>query len=308
VDLHAIIESACVQLEKSYAQLRLMDMENGRLQRRAFAKSTKGKKKLTSSHPCHMTAAESLDELAKADFKSKLKELFKEAAPRLKEARKAIDEYYKELEQKEKEQERERVRLEKELEWADKRAAEEAEKEWRHNERVQVREEKAAEKAAEAAACKAERQGKAAQKAAEAAAQKAEREEKATEKAMVAAAWKVEKDNTAAERAERGGRSRGRGRGVANGERGRRAQGSPSVLRELLPMPRRQPRPIGRVNVIEEDQGVGEVAAVVEDDLAAVEDVHDEESPDSAGEAIEIPVIKVALGLRRNPQQTGCGN
>jgi hypothetical protein len=54
-----------IALEKSYAQMKLMDLENERLRKQVFEKGKrKTQNKFTSVHARHMTAAENLDLLA----------------------------------------------------------------------------------------------------------------------------------------------------------------------------------------------------------------------------------------------------
>src|SRR5271155_1427231 len=80
--LRDIISQAGIALEKSYAQMKLMDLENERLRKQVFEKGKKkNQNKLTSGHARHMTAAENLDLLARQDWERGIKDVFKEAAP-----------------------------------------------------------------------------------------------------------------------------------------------------------------------------------------------------------------------------------
>lgn len=83
--LRDIILQAGIALEEDYAQMKLMDLENERLRKQAFRKvKQKNQNRLTSGHARHMTAAESLDLLARQDWERWMKDVFKEAAPRFK--------------------------------------------------------------------------------------------------------------------------------------------------------------------------------------------------------------------------------
>lgn len=106
--LRDIITQAGVALEKSYAQMKLMDLENERLRKQVFEKGKrKNQNKLTSGHARHMTAAENLDLLARKDWESGMKDVFKEAAPRFRVLKKNILDYQKEVEKAKKVAERE---------------------------------------------------------------------------------------------------------------------------------------------------------------------------------------------------------
>jgi hypothetical protein len=54
-----------------------MDKENEHFHKILFKKSKKPTKKVSSGHPQHMTAKETLDELARADWAAAMKEVFK---------------------------------------------------------------------------------------------------------------------------------------------------------------------------------------------------------------------------------------
>ena len=106
--LRDIISQAGIALEKSYAQMKLMDLENERLRKQVFEKGKKkNQNKLTSGHARHMTAAENLDLLARQDWERGIKDVFKEAAPRFRILKKNILDYQKEVEKAKKVAERE---------------------------------------------------------------------------------------------------------------------------------------------------------------------------------------------------------
>jgi hypothetical protein len=88
-----------VQLEKDFTQMKLMDSENGRLRKRAFAKEKKKteKRETTQAHARLMTGAENLDALAEKDFMKNWKEVTKELAPVFKRIRKGIADHYKDI-------------------------------------------------------------------------------------------------------------------------------------------------------------------------------------------------------------------
>jgi len=97
--LRDIIFQAGIALEEDYAQMKLMDLENERLRKQAFEKvKRKGQNKLASGRARHMTATENLDFLARQDWESLMKDVFKEAAPRFRVLKKSILDYEKEVE------------------------------------------------------------------------------------------------------------------------------------------------------------------------------------------------------------------
>jgi hypothetical protein len=113
--LRDIIIQAGVALEEDYAQMKLMDLENERLRKRAFEKDKrKANNKQTSGQARHMTAAENLDLLARQDWESRMKDVFKEAAPRFKILKKNILDYYKDIEKAKKVADREAKKAERE--------------------------------------------------------------------------------------------------------------------------------------------------------------------------------------------------
>ena len=84
-------------LEQDYAQMKLMDLENERLQKKAFAKDKRktAKKMFTSGQAWHMTAPEMIDLLARQTWESAMADVFKEASEQFKARQKAIDYYHK---------------------------------------------------------------------------------------------------------------------------------------------------------------------------------------------------------------------
>ncbi|KAM6499488.1 hypothetical protein JOM56_004996 [Amanita muscaria] len=88
-----------VQLEKDFTQMKLMDSENGRLRKRAFAKEKKKteKRETTQAHARLMTGTENLDALAEKDFKRHWKEVVKELGLIFKRIRKEISDHYKDI-------------------------------------------------------------------------------------------------------------------------------------------------------------------------------------------------------------------
>ena len=91
-----IIKQAGIALEKDYTQMKLMDLENKRLQKQAFEKEKqKHPHKLSSGHTWHMTAAEHLDLLAQQDWEGCMKNIFKEVVPQFKVLKKNIADHQK---------------------------------------------------------------------------------------------------------------------------------------------------------------------------------------------------------------------
>ena len=95
--------------------MKLMDLENQRLRKRAFEKEKrKATNKRSSGQARHMTAAENLDLLARQDWESQMKDVFKEAAPQFRVLKKTILDYYKEVEKAKKAAEHEAKKAERE--------------------------------------------------------------------------------------------------------------------------------------------------------------------------------------------------
>ena len=78
--------------------MQVMDAENGRLRLRAFSRTKKRRQFVNSAHARHMTSQEALEELAHAEWKATMKELFKEAAPVFKIQRERYTVHLKEVE------------------------------------------------------------------------------------------------------------------------------------------------------------------------------------------------------------------
>ena len=119
-------------MEQDFAQMKLMDLENEKLRKRAFEKDKRkaAKWKLTSRQARHMTGDEMLDSLARYDWESKMSDLFKEASPRFKAQKKGIDDYYKNIAEERKSADRATkaaARLAKKAETAAAKAAARAE-------------------------------------------------------------------------------------------------------------------------------------------------------------------------------------
>ena len=115
-----------VQLERDYTQMKLMDSENGCLQKRAFVKEMKKlkKKETTQGHARLMTGEENLDALAEKDFMKHWKEVMKELMPVFKQIRSEISEHEKRIAQVAKNAEKAKKKAERDA----KKAAEVAEK------------------------------------------------------------------------------------------------------------------------------------------------------------------------------------
>jgi len=106
--LRDIITQAGIALEQDFAQMKLMELENERLRKRAFEKTGRKKQNMpTTGRARHMTAAENLDWLAHHDWENLMKDVFKEAAPRFKVLKKNITDYQKAIEKERKAAERE---------------------------------------------------------------------------------------------------------------------------------------------------------------------------------------------------------
>ena len=124
----------------------MMDGENERLRKVAFAKEEKRtrKKELTTVHPHHMTDTEMLQTLAQGDWKKKMKDVHQEVVPIIHGLRMAIDQHYKDLDDQAKAAEKEQKRQEVAAQRAEKAALVAAEKARKTAEREAKRLEKAA--------------------------------------------------------------------------------------------------------------------------------------------------------------------
>ncbi|KAF7971789.1 hypothetical protein HWV62_19919 [Athelia sp. TMB] len=113
--LRYLLDRACFQMEKDYAIKVLMDKENGRLRKKLFDKSAKKGKK-TTGYARHMTSDEVLDALAREEWASAMKEVFKERVWRLR--KQAYERYCRDMvaQEKAKLKEVERVRKDGERE------------------------------------------------------------------------------------------------------------------------------------------------------------------------------------------------
>ncbi|KIL55149.1 hypothetical protein M378DRAFT_18199 [Amanita muscaria Koide BX008] len=135
--LRAMIVEVGWVLEQDYAQMKLMDLENERLRKKAFAKDQRktAKRKLTSGQARHMTAPEMIELLARQTWESAMADVFKEASSQFKARRKAIDDHHKALVTERKLADRERKAAERRA----KKAEADAEKARLQAERMAVR-------------------------------------------------------------------------------------------------------------------------------------------------------------------------
>jgi Asp-tRNA(Asn)/Glu-tRNA(Gln) amidotransferase C subunit len=96
-ELFRLLKLAEEQIQRDHAQKRLMDHENERLRQRLHWKQKKKEDKRTTAEARHMTSDESLDEGAKAQWRTQIKEFHKLAKPIFKKKCEDIDEYYCDL-------------------------------------------------------------------------------------------------------------------------------------------------------------------------------------------------------------------
>ena len=81
-----------------------MNDEDSKLQQRLYTKENKKKDKQQTSEAWHMTSVEVLNLLAKLDWQSKLKGIFKQAKKIFKEQEKKIVQHYKDIADEEKQE------------------------------------------------------------------------------------------------------------------------------------------------------------------------------------------------------------
>ncbi|KAJ3484616.1 hypothetical protein NLI96_g5517 [Meripilus lineatus] len=180
--LRELLSKAGIELEKNYAQMRLMDMENGNLRQQLYNKPKKPSKK-TSSHSRHLTNEENLQLLAKEEAMQLWKDVFKEAAPQFRAQKDKIKQFYQDEAAEQKRAVAAAKAVEREQEKLAKEAERVAKAEARERHRVAVHERKEAERAQRVADRVAEKERKEAERARKVAERIAEKERKAAEKA-----------------------------------------------------------------------------------------------------------------------------
>jgi DDE superfamily endonuclease len=113
--LRDIIEKAGAVLERDYAQMKLMDLENERLRQKAFSKDKQkaANKKQNSGQARHMTAPEMMDLLARQTWESAMGDLFKEVSEIFKARKKEIDIHHKAIADEKKAEEKARKAAER---------------------------------------------------------------------------------------------------------------------------------------------------------------------------------------------------
>ena len=94
-ELRYLLDRCCTQMQKDHALKKLMDKENGRLRKRLYDKTNKHAKKVSSGFARHMTSEESLDALAREEWASEMKEVFKDRV--WKARRDAYEKYVREM-------------------------------------------------------------------------------------------------------------------------------------------------------------------------------------------------------------------
>lgn len=154
-ELRLLLDRCCYQMQGDHALKKLMEKENQRLRTRLFEKGKKKSKKLTSGFARHMTGEECLNALARDEWESAMKEIFKDGV--WKRQKEAYERHCKEQAEREKADERQKQKQRKD----DERLRKENEKirlrEEKQRERVKLRDEAKLRKAAEAAAAKEKR-------------------------------------------------------------------------------------------------------------------------------------------------------
>ena len=113
-ELQYLLDCCCTQMHKDYAPKKLMDKENGHLQKRLYDKTNKHRKKVSSGFTQHMTSEKSLDALARDEWASEMKEVFKDQV--WKAWRDAYEKYVREMVAEQKQQEKEVERVQEEAE------------------------------------------------------------------------------------------------------------------------------------------------------------------------------------------------
>jgi hypothetical protein len=96
-ELFQLLKLAEEQIQRDHAQKRLMDCENEKLRQQLHWKEKKKEDKRTTAEARHMTSDESLDEGAKAQWRTNIKEFHEMAKPIFKKQCDDIEEYYRNL-------------------------------------------------------------------------------------------------------------------------------------------------------------------------------------------------------------------
>ena len=127
-------------MQKDHALKKLMDKENGRLGKRLYDKTNKHAKKVSSGFARHMSSEESLDALAREEWASEMKEVFKDRV--WKARRDAYEKYVREMAAEQKRQEKEAERVRKEAEKNRKEAEKDEERQRKEIQRFREKEER----------------------------------------------------------------------------------------------------------------------------------------------------------------------
>ena len=167
-ELRYLLDRCCSQMQRDFALKKLMDKENERLRKQLFDKSHKPSKK-QSTLSRHMASEESLDALAREEWGSAMKIVFKDRI--FKARRDAYEKYCRNMAAEDKAREKDAEKARKDAEKAQKEAEKSEERRRKEIEKFRLREQRNRQKERE----KALKDAAKLQKAAEAAAAKAER-------------------------------------------------------------------------------------------------------------------------------------
>ncbi|KAF5345707.1 hypothetical protein D9758_013045 [Tetrapyrgos nigripes] len=119
--LRSLMEKCIEGMSEMYAHMKLMEVENADLRKRAFDRTTK-KKAVYFEGARLMTSLEMLEALARSAWGKWMKEVFTEAQPRFKEIKNRLKAYEKGLADTQKEIDRQKVKEKKEREHEEKKA------------------------------------------------------------------------------------------------------------------------------------------------------------------------------------------
>ncbi|KAF5347533.1 hypothetical protein D9758_014509 [Tetrapyrgos nigripes] len=148
-ELRSLMEKCVEGMSEMYVHMKLMDIENANLRKRAFERTTK-KKAVYFEGARLMTSLEMLDALARSRWGALMKDVLKEMQPRFKEIKNRYKAYEKKLEDMQKAADKQKAKEKKELERAEKKAEKAKlaaeEKERKRLERERIKEAKRLEK------------------------------------------------------------------------------------------------------------------------------------------------------------------
>ncbi|KAF5344348.1 hypothetical protein D9758_013264 [Tetrapyrgos nigripes] len=138
-ELRVLVEKCVEGMSEMYVHMKLMEVENADLRKRAFDRTTK-KKTVYFEGAQLMTSIEMLDALARSTWGAKMKDVFKELQPKFKKIKAAIKAHEKGLDKAAKDAEKKAAQEQKACERAEKQRQVAEEKERKRVEKEKIKE------------------------------------------------------------------------------------------------------------------------------------------------------------------------